>query len=249
VNNLGSRLSIVRERLGLSLRDVASRSQEIADVQKSPHYHISASWLRRIESDSRHEVSALRLIALLEIYEMTLEELLAADPSLEETAATTASSLERRTTTLITHGLAEANARLLLPNDSHTALPPEHTQLLRQGTSQRNGRFLRVFIGSDRNYLYPIIPAGTLALVDTHRRSLNLRVNVESEIQRPMFLLELRNGHICCWCEIVDKDDSRIVVLPHPCTRMRAIQLHLGKDASVRGQIVAVRIPTIVEGN
>ena len=247
MNNLGSRLSIVRGRLGLSLRDVASRSQEIANAQKSQHYHISASWLRRIESDARHEVSALRLIALLEIYEMTLEELLAAAPSLEETAATVSFSKNPKTTALITHGASETNARLLLPDDSHTVLVPEHTQLIRQGHSQRNGRFVRVFIGTERNYLYPIIPAGTLALVDTHRRSLNLRVNVESEIQRPMFLLEVRDGHICCWCELVDKDDSRIVVLPHPCTRMRAIQLRLGKDASVRGQIVAVRIPTIVE--
>jgi hypothetical protein len=63
-----------------------------------------------------------------------------------------------------------------------------------------------------------------------------------------MFLLELRDGHACCWCELVDKNDGRIVVLPHPASRLRAIQLRLGKDVSIRGQVVAVRIPVVPEG-
>ena len=249
VENLGKQLRIVRERLGLSLRDVALRSMEIAMTRGSDRYQISASWLARIESGPRHEIGAHPLIAVLALYQITLEELLAVDgpDDMEEDTRTLPQNV--KSTTLLTQGATEIAARLLLPDDILSKSPPDNTELLRHSPAKRNGRFLRVVIGQQRNYLYPIVPSGTIALVDTYRRSLAVRSDIAIEIERPMFLLELRDGHhICCWCEMVDRDESRAIILPHPTGRWRAIQIHLGKDASVRGQIIAVRIPVVREG-
>lgn len=245
MDNLGNQLRIVRERLGFTLREVAAHTRETAVERGSPKYQISVSWLRRIESNPEHEISALRLIALLDLYKITLAELLGVDQTLEigDGAGGVIPNIAR--TTLLVTGAVEVNARLALPDDSHLVVPPMKTEMHREALPQRNARFLRAIIGKQRNYLDPIVPAGTLVLVDTHRRSLMLKINIEAEIQRPMFLIELRDGHICCWCELVDRDESRIVILPHPCTRLRAVQLRLGRDAAVRGQIVAVRIPTV----
>ena len=246
MDNLGKQLRIVRERLALSLRAVAHQSLVIAKERGSEQYQISSSWLARIESDPKHEIGAHPLIAILEIYRITLEELLAVDSSRELPEDASSVPEDPETTIVLINSPAEVAARALLPDDSRLQPVPENTEVLRQGVSKRNGRFLRIVIGRQKNYLYPILPAGTVALVDTYRRSLTQVADVEVEIQRPMFLLELRDGrHICCWCELVDRDESRAIVLPHPTGRWRAFQLVLGKDASVRGQVVVVRIPTI----
>jgi transcriptional regulator with XRE-family HTH domain len=222
---------------------------EFAMTHGSDRCQISASWLARIENDSRHEIGAHPLIALLDLYQITLEELLAVNGPGDMEEDTRALPQNEKHTTLLIQGAAEIAARLLLPDDSLSKSPPDNTELLHHHLAKRNVRFLRVVIGQQRNYLYPIVPSGTIALVDTYRRSLAVKADIEIEIERPMFLLELRNGHhICCWCEMVDRDESRAIILPHPTGRWRAIQIHLGKDASVRGQIIAVRIPVVREG-
>jgi hypothetical protein len=116
---------------------------------------------------------------------------------------------------------------------------------LRQKEVGQDGEFLTAIIGKEKNYLWPLVPPGTLVLVDMRRRSLHGRVNSESEIQRPMFLLELKTGHICCWCEFLDEREGRIIVLPHPASQQQPIEVRLGEQVSVLGQVVAVQIPLI----
>ena len=244
---LGTNLRIVRERLGLTLREVAIRSAQFADMDL-PQGRISASWLRRVEHDPKRELSAGRLIALLKIYGLTLEELLTLDPRNGETGGRPEFlTFDTPQTALVPLGPLQANARLILPDDSHTSVVPLNTQIVRPGQPQRPGRFIRAVVGKLQNYLEPIVPAGSLVLVDTHRRSLNLRRGADIELHRPMFLLELHDGNICCWCEPLGRQEGRIVVLPHPRAAMKVMELRADRDVTVRGRIVAVRIPTMTE--
>lgn len=248
VEQLGRNLRIVRERLGLTLQEVALRTRQVAQARQVAKGHISASWLRRVEQDPRRELSAIRLIVLLETYGLSLEDLLGVDAkngdSEEEVEFLTINS-ER--TNLVPLGPLETNARLILPDETHNVIPPVSTEIVRSGRPQRPGRFIRAVVGKSQNYLHPIVPAGSLVLVDTHRRSLNLRYEGDIEIHRPMFLLELHEGSICCWCELIGKDHTRLVILPHPCAGMKVMELRLDRDVSVRGRIVAVRIATLRE--
>lgn len=248
MESLGNQLRIVRERLGLSQREVARRSAEIAKERGSDLYQITGSWLGRVESDLKHqrEIGAHPLIALLAIYGITLEELLAVNSPREFPEDMSDIPEEAPQTAVLTGSAADTTARLLLPDDSGAVAVPENTVIMRPAFPRNSGRFLRIVIGHQANYLYPIVPAGTLALVDRYRRSLEQEpVNVEIEIQRPMFLLEMRDGrNICCWCEMVDKNENRAVILFHPTSRKRSVQVVVDKDVSVIGQVVAVRVPT-----
>ena len=248
MESLGNQLRIVRERLGLSQREVARRSAEIARDRGYALHRITGSWLGRVESDPKHqhELGAHPLIALLTIYGITLEELLAVNSPRELPEDMSAIPEDAQQTTVLTSSAADTTARLLLPDDSGSAAIPDNTVILRPAFPRNSGRFLRIVIGHEANYLYPIVPAGTVALVDRYRRSLEQEpVNVEIEIQRPMFLLEMRDGrHVCCWCEMVDKNENRAVILFHPTSRKRSVQTVIDKDVSVIGQVVAVRIST-----
>lgn len=248
MDQLGRSLRIVRERLGLTLQEVALRSRQVAEARRVSQGHISASWLRRVEQDPRRELSAIRLIVLLEIYQLSLEDLLRVDAKNGESdGEAELLTFDSEHTSLIPLGPLETNARLILPEDSHRVIPPLNTEIVRSGRPQRPGRFIRAVVGRSHNYLHPIIPAGSLVLVDTHRRSLHLQYQDDIELHRPMFLLELHEGNICCWCELLGKDHTRLVVLPHPCAGMKAMELRLDHDVTVRGRIVAVRIATVVE--
>lgn len=249
MDNLGKQLRIVRYRLGLTLREVAAQSSRVAQERGSEQYQISPSWLARIEGDPKHEIGAHSLIALLAIYGISLEELLAVDTAFELPEDTSGLPDAPEETRVLVNSPAELAARTVLPDDCMNVRVPETTEVHPWGPSKKNGRFLRVVIGSEKNYCHPIVPAGTVALVDTFRRSLGHLGDVEVEIRRPMFLLEFRDGrHICCWCELVDRNESRVVVLPHATSGWRAFQLMLDRDVSVRGQVVVVRIPTVVKG-
>lgn len=247
MKSLGNQLRIVRERLGLSQREVARRCAAVSKELGSELYQITGSWLGRVESDPGHqrEIGAHPLIALLTIYGITLEELLAVHSPRELPEDVSGIQEDVSETTVLTHS-TETTARLLLPDDSDAVTIPENTVIMQPAFPRNNGRYLRIVIGHSNNHLYPIVPAGTLALVDKYRRSLDQELgNVEIEIQRPMFLLEMRDGkHICCWCELVDKNEQRAVILFHPTNRRRSIQIVINRDVSVIGQVVAVRIAT-----
>lgn len=248
MERLGTSLRIVRERLGLTLQEVALRSRQLADATGLSQGRISASWLRRIEQDPHRELSAIRLIVLLKVYGLTLDELMTVDSKNgEKEGEAELLTFNTNHTGLIPLGPAETNARLILPDDSHKVIAPPKTEIVLSGRSHRPGRFIRAVIGKVRNYLEPIVPAGSLVLVDTHRRSLNVRYESRVELFRPMFLLELHEGSICCWCELLGKDHTRIIVLPHPCAGMKTLELRLDRDVTVRGRIVAIRIATVLE--
>lgn len=248
MHQLGASLRIVRERLGLPLREVAVRSRQVADASGFSEGKISASWLRRVEQGPHRELSAIRLIVLLRIYGLTLEELLNVDAKNGETeGGQELFTLDATHTDLIPLGPLETNARLLLPDDSHRSSTPLNTQMVRSGRPQRPGRFIRAVVGTYQNYLHPVVPSGSLVLVDTHRRSLDVRQEDDIEVRRPMFFLELHEGCMCCWCEPLGRDHTRIVVLPHPCSGLKVIELRMDRDVTVRGRIVAVRIATVLE--
>lgn len=244
MKHLGVQLRTVRKRLGKTLSEVSANSARLAASREMPRYKISTSWLNRIENDTEREIGAYPLMALLEIYSITLEGLLAVDAGRDATDPY--ARLNSAHAFLPAKTPVETDVAIELPEHSRTQAIPLPTTLVRQMEAEIEDDFLAAIIGRENNYLWPLVPPGTLVLVDTRRRSLLVRTNSEAEIQRPMFLLDLKDGPICCWCEFLDKEDGRIIVLPHPASRLRAIELRLGQDASVLGQVVAVHIPVVV---
>ena len=79
MDSMGSQLYQVRQRLGLTLRDVEHQTALLAQHAGIPGYRISASWLNRVEREDR-ELSGTKLIVLVRIYNLTNEEILALCP-------------------------------------------------------------------------------------------------------------------------------------------------------------------------
>src|SRR5713226_9354266 len=64
---VGIRLKRIRERLGLSLRQVEERSRQLAEKKQNPDYFISRGWLNNIENGT-HTPSACKQYTLGAIY-------------------------------------------------------------------------------------------------------------------------------------------------------------------------------------
>ena len=77
---LGARLRALRQQWRLSLREVEQRSSRIARERGVLSYKISASWLKRLESDE-HELTVNKLVAVVHVYGISAEKPLRLDTS------------------------------------------------------------------------------------------------------------------------------------------------------------------------
>jgi hypothetical protein len=92
------------------------------------------------------------------------------------------------------------------------------------------------YIGSDDFTMYPILPPGSFVQVDEAKNKVGEGV-WRSEFERPIYFVELRDGHTCCWCSI--KRDS-IVLQPHPLSPVSVRILRYPQEAEILGQVVGV---------
>jgi hypothetical protein len=58
-----------------------------------------------------------------------------------------------------------------------------------------------------------------------------------SEYERPIYFVETRQGHTCCWCAL-NRDE--IILQPHPLSPVAARVLRYPQQAEVIGQVVGV---------
>ncbi len=107
------------------------------------------------------------------------------------------------------------------------------------GISLLNGWDLRQhrygFIGLEDWSMYPVLRPGSLVLIDETRR----RIEVDgwtSEMNRPIYFLEHRDGYRCGWCTPYD---NHILVQPHPSSHRKPDMYGIG-EIDVIGQVTGV---------
>ena len=102
------------------------------------------------------------------------------------------------------------------------------------------------YIGSEDFTMYPILPPGSFVQVDESesRRRVQER-QWRSEYERPIYLVETRDGVTCCWCSL---RNNALVLQPHPLSPVPVRVLKHPQDADVVGQVigVAMRIGNLV---
>ena len=92
------------------------------------------------------------------------------------------------------------------------------------------------YIGTEDRTMYPLIVPGAIVQIDESRR----RVSAgpwHSEIERPIYFVETREGFACYWCSV---QGESVILQPHPLSTQQARVLRLHQDVDVIGQIVAV---------
>jgi len=92
------------------------------------------------------------------------------------------------------------------------------------------------YIGNQDFTMYPILPPGSFIQVDESRTKV-LEGSWRSEYERPIYFVETREGHTCCWCSMRRED---VILQPHPLSPVPVRVLRHPQEAEIIGQVVGV---------
>jgi len=237
VERIGARLHAVRQKWGLTLREVEDRSVRLAEEWGNPSYRISASWLARVERDDR-DLSAAKLIVLAVIFSIPADQLLALCPAGNGTPPQSSQVSSPKTTLLLTNGLLAEQARSWLREEILSQPVPETTTLL-SPADYLPSRYRHGVLGQRDNPLAPMIRAGSFLFINTQRRAIAHRREWTNEFDRPIYFLVTHAGYICGWCDL-DKESEWLTLVPHSVSHAPGMRWRYRKDVEVIGRIATV---------
>jgi transcriptional regulator with XRE-family HTH domain len=241
----GQNLRGVRERLGLTMRDVESASARIAQRHDNEEFLIGPSRLSDIETKGIVP-SIYRIYALSIIYRRDLHEILRwYGVDANEGAADLGLALppkSHRMESLQNTSVVQMPTRLDPSFD--TRRTSNVGRMIEQWGAVPlsylaqfvNHNFTYGYIGSEDFTMYPILPPGTFIQVDESRNKVMEGV-WRSEYERPIYFVETRDGHTCCWCTL--KRES-LILQPHPLSPVSVRVLRHPQEAEIVGQVVGV---------
>jgi transcriptional regulator with XRE-family HTH domain len=236
----GLRLRQVRERLGLTYRDVERSSFELAAHRGRPEFILHISRLADIENrgvvPSLHKVYTLAVVYhlnpldVLRWYEVPVDEFFsdAADFPTPQS-----------------HLMAPPGS-LRIPLHFDPAFDPKRTEFLSRMIEKwgkfegvlttRNGQHRYGYIGLSDRRMVPILRPGSIVLLDASVRRIE-ETDWSTEYDRPMDFVEIRDGYRCGWFH---QDGSRLVMQPHPLSRCLPETWCLPNEAEVVGRVVGI---------
>jgi transcriptional regulator with XRE-family HTH domain len=236
---IGARLRTIRHQWQLSLREVEERSLRLATEHSNQAYQVSAGWLDRLEREE-HELSVNKLLALSEIYNVPIQNLLSSIPPGSGQTLFHKQLSSPNATMLLTEGPLENQARYLLP-DAPVSQPPNETSLLALEGGNLPTPYRRGIIGKRDLTLDPMIPAGSIVQINFQKRAIVPRRNWTNEFTRPIYFLMTRDGYVCGWCEL-DKESDWLTMIPHPLSSVSSRRWRYRTEIENLGRVVAVAI-------
>ena len=237
MEGIGGKLRATRQTWKLTLREVEERSRKVALQWGNPAYRISASWLDRVERENRG-LSAAKLIVLASIYSLGAEQMLALIPLTTNTPAPL-DEVSVPNATILVDGPLEDHAKTWLPDSLVNDPPPASTTLLPPLEGMLSTSYRRAIIGREDRTLDPMIPPGSILLIDTQKRSIAARRDWNHEFDRPIYLLDTRAGFVCGFCEL-DKEGEWLTVIPHALSFEQNRRFRYRKEIEVVGTVAGV---------
>jgi len=243
----GANLRALRERLGLTMREVETASTRIAERHANDEFVVSPSRLSDIETKGSVP-SIFRLYSLAVTYRCDVREVLSwYGIDLGLSAADLNLSLPPRSHFTETQQGAFA---VRMPTRLDPAFDPRHSSNLSRMVEQwglvplahlanfSNEKYTYGYIGSEDFTMYPLLPPGTFLQVDESRSQVQQRI-WRSEYERPIYFVETREGYTCCWCSL---KGAQIVLQPHPLSPVAVRVLRHPQEAEVVGQVVGIAL-------
>ena len=239
----GEKLRQVRERLKLTYRDVVEASQEIARRRDSEEFTIALSRLADIENKGTLP-TIYRLYSLSAIYRLDWKEVLKwygvpvdLIPSdgiqirLDQTHQIHYSADAVVAAPQVPEGEMDLNRTTFLGHVTRRwgKLPLSFLN----GIDHRNLRY--GFVGLADWSMYPILHPGALLLIDQSRQKI-VTAGWTSELDRPIYFLEHREGYRVGWCALLA---GKILLQPHPASQQEPVLFELS-DVDVVGQVTGV---------
>jgi hypothetical protein len=97
-------------------------------------------------------------------------------------------------------------------------------------------KYIYAYVGTEDLTMYPLLLPGSFIQVDEDRSRVEEK-KWRSELERPIYFVETREGHVCCWCSV---RRGEIILQSHPLSPVPARILKHPQDAEVVGQVVGV---------
>jgi transcriptional regulator with XRE-family HTH domain len=250
----GQRLKAARESLGLSTRDVQRKSEQIASEKRNQEYYLSHAWLTDIEQ-GKFMPGLFKLYSISAIYNKSFSEIASyfglriADLNRDR------ASMGVPRTHLFDRGEEGEVQSVSLPVEFKPEFRFEKTNLLSRVVEKWDEvpigllqhldlrKSMYGYIGLEDNTLYPLIRPGSLVEIDPSQRKIS-SAQWRTEFERPIYFIELRNGYLCSWCELVR---GQLMVIPHPQSRQAVRQFDHPSQAEVVGRVTGVAMRIVEE--
>jgi len=244
--SIHEKLKRVRDRLGLTIRDVEEASRKIATRHHNDEFVIGLSRLSEIENKGTLP-TVYRVYTLCAIYRLDLIEVLEwygvnvgdlpADAALLDVARTHMIGFGGLNSGQVQFPLALDPGIDIRRNTFLSRLIQRWGKLpvtLLNGFDLKEHRY--AFIGMEEWFMYPLIPPGSLVLIDESRRKI-VSGGWTTEFERPIYFLEHRKGFACGWCAV---NALQLVLQPHPASMCSPEVYVYPDEIDVLGQVTGV---------
>jgi transcriptional regulator with XRE-family HTH domain len=241
----GRKLRELREQMGLTLRDVEISSTQLAEIRGIEEFIINPSRLSDIETKGVIP-SIYRLYVLSVLYRADFTELLRLyGVDLNSTAADFAicsPSKTHRVEVVTDRGSAQVPTKFDPGFDRNRSFDLGRMienwgvvpMLYLQELSKK--KYTYAYIGMEDLTMYPLLLPGAFIQVDEERCRVE-EGQWRSEFERPIYFVETREGHVCCWCSV---RRGEIVLQSHPLSPVLPRILKHPQEAEVIGQVVGI---------
>jgi transcriptional regulator with XRE-family HTH domain len=243
----GQNLRVLREHLGLTMRDVETASARIAQRHNNDEFSVPPSRLSDFETKNVTP-SIYRLYSLAVIYRRDIRELLGWFGVDLNTAAGDMDFVFPPKSH-ISNALSNLSA-VQIPVKLDPSFDPRRTANFGRMVEQwgmvplaylaqfASCQYTYGYIGSEDLTMYPILPPGSFIQIDESKNKV-AEGGWRSEYERPIYFVETRKGHTCSWCTMTEEE---IILTPHPLSPVSAQVLRYPQEAEVIGQVVGVAI-------
>jgi transcriptional regulator with XRE-family HTH domain len=241
----GQNLRVLRDQLGLTMRDVENASLRIAERHGNEEFAVPPSRLSDIETKGIVP-SIYRLYTLAVIYRQDPRELFAlygvnfnraaADVGLCMPPKSHISKLVRGVSALQVPVKLDPSFDLRRTANLGRMIERWGLVPLSYLSHLADHQYTYGYVGSEDFTMYPILQPGSFVQVDESRNRV-VEGAWRSEYERPIYFVETRDGHACSWCSV--KRDT-IILQPHPLSPA-PLRIHKHpQDAEVVGQVVGI---------
>jgi len=243
----GLRLKRLRERLGLTLREVETLSRRLAAEKQNNDYLVSRGWLNNVENGS-FTPSIYKIYSLSVIYHDSWPNILSFFGLRVSDIGRDQAMFCPPKTQLVSETVGMESDKIYIPLRSREGLKLERTDLLSRLVEIWGEIPIRLiqhldlrkcvygFIGLSDFTMYPILRPGSIVQIDGNQRKISSS-SWQNEHERPIYFVELRGEYICSWCEI---RDGHLLAIPYPNAKCEIRRFVHPRDAEIVGRVTGV---------
>lgn len=243
----GEQLRELRSRLGITTREVEEFSRAIAEDRHNEEFYISNAWLTQLENKNSIP-SIYKVYSLSVVYRTRFSDLLKAfGIDLNDTPKYHL-ALPLENTHLVSFEEPEQSRAITFPVRFDKSFTLESTSLISrmvevwgevpvamlQRLDVRHCQY--GYIGTDDFTMFPLLRPGSFVQIENYPTRLHSS-QWRSELDRPIYFIELRDGYACSWCEM---RGSQLTLIPHPLSGCTIRQFAYPAEAEIVGQVTGV---------